>query len=146
MDFELRRATAKDSGAIRRLIREVHINPTNLDWRRFTVAVGGEGTLLGCGQLKPHREGSVELASIAVVPWRRGMGIARAIIEQLIAGAPRPLYLTCRSSLESFYHQWGFVSVQPAEMPAYFRRLWRLMSLARGLRMTQDSLSVMVLM
>jgi N-acetylglutamate synthase-like GNAT family acetyltransferase len=146
MDFELRRATASDSKAIRHLIREVHINPMSLDWRRFMVAVSPDGTLLGCGQVKPHRGGIVELASIAVVAWRRRMGIARAIIEQLIADAPRPLYLTCRSSLQSFYQKWGFVSIQPADMPPYFRRLWRLVSVMHHLRMTPDGLSVMVLM
>ena len=146
MDFELRPAVASESSAIRRLIREVHINPMSLDWRRFTVAIDGEGMLLGCGQLKLHRGSIVELASIAVVPGHRGMGIARAIIERLVAEAPRPLYLTCRSSLRPFYAKWGFVSVEVDEMPAYFRRLWRLMSIARGLGMTSDSLSVMVLM
>jgi N-acetylglutamate synthase-like GNAT family acetyltransferase len=146
MDFELRRAAARDSGAIRRLIREVHINPMGLDWRRFVVAVSPDDMLLGCGQLKPHHDGTVELASIAVVPRRRGMGIARAIIEKLIADAPRPLYLTCRSSLEAFYHKWGFASVQPAEMPAHFRRLWRLVTVGQAVGMIPEGLSVMVLM
>jgi N-acetylglutamate synthase-like GNAT family acetyltransferase len=146
MQFMLRPAAAGDSKPIQRLIREVHINPMSLDWHRFIVAVSPDGTLLGCGQVKPHRGGIVELASIAVVAWRRRMGIARAIIEQLIADAPRPLYLTCRSSLQSFYQKWGFVSIQPADMPPYFRRLWRLVSVMHHLRMTPDGLSVMVLM
>jgi len=146
MHFQLRPATASDSDAIRRLIREVHINPMGLDWRRFLVAVDGAGSLLGCGQLKPHHDGSLELASIAVEPPQRGMGIARAIIERLIASAPRPLYLTCRSSLESFYRKWGFVPMQPDDMPAYFRRLWRLVAIGGRLGMMPDNLSVMVLM
>jgi N-acetylglutamate synthase-like GNAT family acetyltransferase len=117
----------------------------SLDWRRFTVAVDEKGTVLGCGQLKPHRGDIVELASIAVVPRHRGRGIARTIIERLIAEAPRPVYLTCRSSLESFYRKWGFVPIPPAEMPAYFRRLWRLVEFAGRLGMTPGDLSVMVL-
>jgi N-acetylglutamate synthase-like GNAT family acetyltransferase len=146
MDFDLRPAVASESAAIRQLIREVHINPMSLDWRRFTVAVSSKGMLLGCGQLKPHRGGIVELASIAVEPGHRGLGIARKIIENLVAQAPRPLYLTCRSSLQSFYEKWGFVTMQADEMPAYFGRLWRVAGIARRLGMTSASLSVMVLM
>ena len=146
MRFELRPATAGDLVDIRRLIREVHINPMDLDWRRFVIAVDDAGTLLGCGQLKPHRGGSLELASIAVEPRHRGMGIARRIIESLLAEAPRPLYLTCRSRLEPFYRRWGFVPVQADDMPAYFRRLWRLAGIAGRLGMMPESLSVMVLM
>jgi N-acetylglutamate synthase-like GNAT family acetyltransferase len=97
-----------------------------LDWHRFILAVSPSGEMLGCGQLKPHDDGSLELASIAVRAAHRRQGVARAIIERLIAGAPRPLYLTCRSRLGPFYEQWGFRSLEPAEMPPHFRRLARL--------------------
>lgn len=125
-EFKLRAATEQDFPAIRSLIRGVRINPMGLDWRRFVLAVSPAGEMLGCGQIKPHGDGVLELASIAVrAPYRR-QGIARAIIENLIAGAPRPLYLTCRSNLGRFYEQWGFRALEPAEMPPYFRRLARL--------------------
>jgi N-acetylglutamate synthase-like GNAT family acetyltransferase len=146
VSFELRPATARDAASIRRLIRQVHINPMDLDWRRFTVAVDDAGNLVGCGQLKPHRGSVVELASIGVVPEFRHLGIARAIIEKLIGRADRPLFLMCRASLEPFYDKWGFVSLEPVEMPSYFRRLWRLAALAARFRMTPDRLSVMALM
>jgi N-acetylglutamate synthase-like GNAT family acetyltransferase len=145
VSYHLRSASAGDLGSIQRLIREVQINPMSLDWRRFTVAVDGNGTVLGCGQLKPHRGGIVELASIAVVPQHRGRGIARSIIEELSGRAPRPLYLTCRASLEPFYRKWGFVGLQTSEMPPYYRRLWKLVSVAHGLGMAPGNLSVMVL-
>ena len=54
--FTLRSATAADFPAIRKLIWQVGINPIGLDWRRFVLAVDEEGRLLGCGQIKPHRE------------------------------------------------------------------------------------------
>ena len=98
----------------------------DLNWRRFVLAVDASDRMLGCGQLKPHGPNILELASIAVEPSARGQGIARAVIEHLIAAAPRPLYLTCRAKLESFYSQWGFRSLEFAEMPPYFRRLARL--------------------
>jgi N-acetylglutamate synthase-like GNAT family acetyltransferase len=125
-DFTLRSATEKDFPAIRDLIHRVEINPMDLDWRRFVLAVDGSGKMLGCGQLKPHGQEVVELASIAVEPEYHGQGIARVIIEHLIQRAPRPLYLTCRARLGPFYEKWGFRSIELNEMPPYFRRLARL--------------------
>ena len=128
VEFALRPATADDSFAIKDLIHRVGINPMDLDWRRFVIAVDGSGKMLGCGQLKPHGKDVIELASIAVEPSHQHQGIAHVIIEYLIGQGPRPLYLTCRSRLGSFYEKWGFRSIEPAEMPAYFRRLSRLVN------------------
>ena len=121
--FTLRAAASEDFPAIERLIDLVEINPTGLDWRRFIIAVDRAGRLLGCGQLKPHRGGIVELASIAVEPAERHKGIASAVIDQLISQGPRPLYLTCLSSMIPFYEKWGFHRLEVEAMPAYFRRL-----------------------
>ena len=128
-DFTLRPATETEAPFIKDLIHRVGINPMDLDWRRFVVAVDNSGRMIGCGQLKPHGSNLIELASIAVETEFRHQGIARAVIEHLIAHAPRPLYLTCRSRLGSFYEKWGFRSIGPDEMPTYFRRLWRLAGL-----------------
>lgn len=127
--FTLRAASREDAAAIRRLIHLVGINPTGLDWHRFLIAVDASGRLLGCGQLKPHGREVIELASLAVQPEYQGQGIARAIIEQLISRAPRPLFLICRSHLGPFYEKWGFQALGLDEMPGYFRRLARLAGL-----------------
>ena len=142
----LRPAVEEDFPVIVELIREVQINPMGLDWRRFVVAVDGSGMMRGCGQLKPHGKEIVELASIAVVPSDRGKGIARAIIEYLIAKAPRTLYLTCRSGLQSFYEKWGFRVIVLDEMPPYFRRLSRFANTMLGVFEPGESLLVMKLM
>jgi len=107
-DFLLRPAAEADFPAIRNLIHRVRINPMALDWRRFLVAVDSPGRLLGCGQLKPHGRDVIELASIAVEPEYQNRGIATAIIDQLLARAPRPLYLVCRTAMGPFYERWGF--------------------------------------
>jgi len=127
-DFTLRPATEDDFPLIKDLIHRVGINPMSLDWRRFVIAVDESGKMLGCGQLKPHGRHVIELASIAVEPTYQNQGIARVIIEHLISHGPRPLYLTCRSRLGSFYEKWGFRSIEPDEMPPYFRRLSRLVN------------------
>ncbi|GJM39975.1 MAG: hypothetical protein DHS20C20_02570 [Ardenticatenaceae bacterium] len=127
-----RRALASDEAAIKALIRTVNINPMGLKWHRFIVAVDepcteqsrSNGRLIGCGQIKPHRDGSRELASIAVQKaWRR-QGIAGAIIQQLLANETVPIWLTCMDKLVPFYEQFGFAEVKKGDgrsLPFYFK-------------------------
>jgi N-acetylglutamate synthase-like GNAT family acetyltransferase len=121
----IRKATPADAGAIRRLIWRVGINPTRLNWQRFLVAVDDGGQLLGCGQIKPHGDGTREMASIAVQPEWQGQGIGRAVIERLLAENELPLYLTCRAVMEPYYQKFGFQTLQPAAMPPYFHQIYR---------------------
>ena len=125
-DYILRPATADDFSRIRGLIRSVKINPTGLDWQRFIVAMTPQSKLIGCGQVKPHGDGTLELSSIAVIPERRGQGIARAIIERLLSEYPGKLYLTCRSGLAPLYEKFGFIPEESSEMPPYFRRMLKI--------------------
>ena len=138
-------ASETDSAAIKALIRETGINPMGLDWRRFIIAELPEVGMAACGQLKPHYDGTLELASIAVIPSARGKGIARLVIQRLCAQAPRPLYLTCRAQLGSFYEKFGFRSVSGNDLPAYFRRISRIAGFISSLHLIQDELLVMVL-
>jgi len=143
-NYHLRPAVAADSVQIRKLIRAVGINPMSLDWNRFILAVDEENRVIGCGQLKPHQDGSVELASIAIIPERRGEGIAREIIEYLITTAPSgPLYLTCRSGLGELYERFGFIPIGEDQMPPYFRKISRIFRLFTKLRVVHDTLLVM---
>lgn len=125
-DVTLRSATADDAADIKALVRLVRINPTGLDWKRFLVASSADGEVAACAQVKPHGDGTLELASLAVHPAWRGRGLARRLVEQLLSQSPRPLYLTCRSSLGVFYEKFGFRTLTPGETPPYFRRLQRL--------------------
>lgn len=142
--YRLRRAEPADARPIRRLIHAERLNPLGLDWRRFWLAVDEEGRIIGCGQVKPHRDGSRELASIAVVREWRGRGVASAIIRQLLAEHPSPLYLTCRAELAGFYARFGFqVAANPADLPPYFRRVARL---SRWLgRLTKGRVNIQIL-
>lgn len=131
MSYWIRPAVREDKEAIHVLVRAVKINPLGIYWRRFLVAVDEKNRLIGCGQVKVHRDGSRELASIAVEPAWRGRGVASALIERLVANHAPPLYLTCRGSLGGFYERFGFQDISQAEMPVYFRRvycLFRIMS------------------
>ena len=106
--FSLRSAHETDSSPIKELIHSVGINPMNLDWKRFVVAVNHRDEMIGCGQLKPHGKDILELASLAVYPEHRGKGVARALIEYLLKDSPRPLYLMCESSVGPLYEKFGF--------------------------------------
>lgn len=140
----LRPAVAADQAAIKALIRAVGINPLGLDWRRFLVNVDDNGRLLACGQIKPHGDGTREMASIAVVPEWRHRGLARAIIRELQEQAGPPLWLTCMDSLVSFYQPFGFVRLaDPAAMSPHFRRMHHLARLFFKLSRESGELAVM---
>ncbi|GIV97340.1 MAG: hypothetical protein KatS3mg057_1997 [Herpetosiphonaceae bacterium] len=123
MSTLIRPATAEDQQRIREIVRAARINPADLDWPRFLVAED-DGRIVGVGQVKPHRDGSRELASIAVVPERQGQGIGTAIIHELIARNPGKLYLMCVSHMEGYYQRFGFRRLRREEMPRYFRRMY----------------------
>lgn len=143
--YLLRCATRSDSRAIRELIWKVRINPVALDWRRFLVAVDAQNRLLGCGQIKPHGDGSRELASIAVQPFAQGQGIGSALITRLLADAPRPIYLTCRHTLEDYYQPFGFRAIRDVQqLPPYFRRIRRLANFWVGITRGKSHLLVMI--
>src|SRR4030065_1439525 len=122
-ELTIRPAIAADASTIRRMIYQANINPTGLSWWRFVLAIDPEGNVIGCGQVKPHNDGSQELASIAVLPDWRTKGVARQIILHLLDQHPGRLYLNLRSSLGPMYQKFGFRVLQKSEMTPYFKRL-----------------------
>lgn len=141
--FSIQSAKAEHASQIQKLVRASGINPTGLDWQRFTVALTPAGEFIGSGQLKPHADGSLELASIAVKPEWRGRGLARAIIHTLLASQTGELYLMCQSSLGSMYAKFGFQAISENEMPTYFRRVSKLAGVLENLRQSGEHLLVM---
>jgi N-acetylglutamate synthase-like GNAT family acetyltransferase len=116
---------AADQADIQAIVRAAHINPFDLKWPHFLVAEEDK-KIVGVGQIKIHRDGSRELASIAVVPERQGKGIGSAIILALLEEATYPIYLVCRNALESYYQRFGFRIVPPKDLPPVLGRLLRL--------------------
>jgi N-acetylglutamate synthase-like GNAT family acetyltransferase len=144
-NITLRPARESESRQIKELIHLVGISPMDLDWRRFIVAANDRDEMIGCGQIKPHGTEILEMASIAVYPEYRGQGIARAIIEHLLKDSPRPLYLTCISTLEPLYQKFGFRTVSYDEMPRYFQRISRLANMFFKFASPNERLLVMKL-
>lgn len=141
--YALRPATAADQDIIQQMVRAARINPTGLKWERFWLAVTPQDEIIGCVQIKPHADGSRELASLVVAPSWRGRGVARAMIEHLQSLNPPPLYLMCRSSLGAFYTRFGFQPLDAGQMPPYFRRVSSLAGLVRLLQQKGETLLVM---
>jgi N-acetylglutamate synthase-like GNAT family acetyltransferase len=141
----IRPARETEAAQIRELIHLVGINPTGLDWRRFVIAVNDRDEIIGCGQLKPHGQEILELASIAVYPEHQGKGVGRLIIEHLLKDSPRPLYLMCESSNGPLYEKFGFREIPYGEMPRYFQRMSKLAGLVTTLARRQERLLVMKL-
>jgi N-acetylglutamate synthase-like GNAT family acetyltransferase len=144
-EMTIRPANEADFPSIRRLVRELGLNPMGIEWQHFLIAVDDVGMLIGMGQIKTHKDGSRELASIGVVPEHRGEGIARLIIEKLLSQEKGTLYLTCRSHNGPLYEKFGFRSLtDPQEMPAYFRRIYRLVHLFQSTGLMPSEMLVMV--
>ncbi len=141
--FTIQQAEERHARAIQRLVLTSGINPTALDWRRFYIAITDDGEFIGCGKVKPHGDGSHELASLAVKKeWRR-RGVATALMQALLSQHPQELHLMCQSSLGPLYENFGFEVIDEDEMPTYFRRVSKLASVIESLRKQGKSLLIM---
>ena len=122
MPLTIRVAAEQDQRTIRRIVREANINPSNLSWPHFMVAEV-DRLIVGTSQVKPHRDGSRELASVAVVPRLQRQGIGTRLIEAQLARETGVLYLTCRHQLQGYYERFGFTLIARGEYPPYFARM-----------------------
>ena len=117
--MRIRPARAHDQEAIVKMVREAHLNPMDLQWRRFLVAEDEAG-IVGVGQIRPH-EGAPELGSLVVREERRGNGVGGQLINALIAQSPGTLYLFCRPQMGSYYARFGFRAITVKEAPPSLR-------------------------
>ncbi len=124
MSISIRTANQGEARIIRHIVRQARINPFDLDWPNFVVAEHGD-QIAGVGQVKTHRDGSRELASIAVRPEYQGQGIGSQIIWELIDREKGLLYLTCTDNLEGFYRRFGFRKVNGSDLSPSLARAVR---------------------
>ena len=138
----LRAAQPRDMRRIRAIIRRARINRLGLRWRRFTVAVSGT-QIIGCVQLKPHRDGTVELASLAVERDWRGRGIGGQLVADCVARHTAALHLICTHKLVAYYLRQGFAVVALPDLPPYFRRLMRVLAVVAPRAIKRSRIVVM---
>jgi N-acetylglutamate synthase-like GNAT family acetyltransferase len=132
MGFAIRPASETDRAAILGLMRPRDYNRINLKPTCFVVAEDA-GRIIGIGQIKVHRDGTPELASLVVAADRRGQGIGRAIVQTLMSKHHGALYLTCLAELEGYYTRFGFQRVIGAARPPLLARLEQLGTIVGGL-------------
>jgi N-acetylglutamate synthase-like GNAT family acetyltransferase len=124
MSIYIRPATAGDQPAITAIVRAARLYPRDLSWSRFLVAEA-DGQVVGVGQVKPHSDGSRELASLAVLPEQQARGIGGALIDALVAREAGAVYLMCMDWLERYYERFGFRRLGRADLPPAFRMIAR---------------------
>src|SRR3954471_24824381 len=118
MPVTIHTAGEDDQFAISAIVRAARINPCDLNWQRFLLARWGQD-IIGVGQVKPHFDGSRELASLAVVPEWQGNGVGGALIRALLSREPGPLHLMCDQSREQYYERFGFKRIGRSTMTRY---------------------------
>lgn len=121
----IRPAIAHEQAVITAIVRAERLNPRDLDWRRFLVAEQA-GQIIGVVQVRPHHDGSRELASLAVLPAQQGQGVGGALVAALLEREHGTLHLMCLDELEGYYVRFGFHRLEQNEMPAHFRRIMRI--------------------
>jgi amino-acid N-acetyltransferase len=142
MPVTIHTASADDQFAISMIVRAAWLYPRDLDWQRFLLARWGQD-IIGIGQVKPHSDGSRELASLAVVPEWQGNGVGGALIHALLSREAGPLHLMCDQSREQYYERFGFKRIGREAMPPYFRRFMLIAPALRLLSLNRLRLIVM---
>ena len=128
----LRKANSADQATIKHIVRSAQLAPFDLDWHRFVVAEE-DSQIVGVAQVRQHRDGSHELASLAIIPEYQGQGIGSALTSELLKGEIGVVYLFCRPALRGYYVKFGFQQIPPAELPLTMRRIHRFARLLASL-------------
>jgi N-acetylglutamate synthase-like GNAT family acetyltransferase len=84
-------------------------------------------------QVRIHRRGSRELASLVVEPSHRRSSLGSRLVETVIEDAPGTLYLMTIRETEAFFRRFGFGAVKAGATPADFRRQLRIGQVATAI-------------
>jgi N-acetylglutamate synthase-like GNAT family acetyltransferase len=122
--LSVRWAGAEDEQAILAMVRKAPLLQAGVTWRGFMVAEEA-GRVVGAGRIKHLPDGSRELASLVVVPERRGHGIAAVIVRALLAASPPPVYGFCLSHLREYYETFAGHVVDASTLPPSILREYR---------------------
>lgn len=125
MHISIRLAVESDQPAIVSFIRQAKLNPRNLHWEHFLIAEEN-GKIVGIRQVKVHKEGTREVASGFVLPQYRRQGISAQLMNAILARESGQLYLMCRDKRTYYYEPFGFRQLAVDELPADFRKEYRI--------------------
>jgi amino-acid N-acetyltransferase len=123
--YVIRKAVANDEPAIQALVRSERLNPNDLRYENFAVAVWDD-ELIGAAQIRHHRDGSLELGSVVVArPWR-GRGISGELIGWLLKKETGTVHVITRKKHAGHYARWGFEAVSSRAAPPSIRFNYRI--------------------
>ncbi len=125
MAITIRPARQEDQETIVSLIRQAKINPRNLHWQNFLVAEK-DGKVVGIRQVKVYPQETREVASGFVLPEYRRQGISAQLMKALLARETGPLYTMVNEKRSPYYEQFGFRRVEMNQLPADFRKEYRI--------------------
>ena len=125
MSITIRPAVEADQATITSMVRAARINPRDLHWARFLVAED-RGHIVGVRQIRVHKHGTREVASGVVRSEYRRRGISAELMRALLARERSPLYMMCDEKRARYYEPFGFRRVEPSELPADFRKEYRI--------------------
>jgi N-acetylglutamate synthase-like GNAT family acetyltransferase len=132
MQIDIRKADQGDQAAITTIVRRAHLNPRGLAWRGFVVAERN-GSIVGVAQVRVHRDGTHELASLVVRPSLQGRGIASRMIAALLADDRGEMYTLIDRRFADHFRQWGFLPVDSGRLPRSMLRTYRIGRVVTGI-------------
>jgi amino-acid N-acetyltransferase len=132
MTVTIRPATEQDQATIRAMAHKERVNPTQLDWPNFMLAID-DGAVVGAAQMRKHCDGSRELATLVVREEARGRSIATRLIDALLAREPGPVFMITGERYADHYARWGFRRREPTAVPGAVRRNYRMGTYGGGL-------------
>jgi N-acetylglutamate synthase-like GNAT family acetyltransferase len=125
--LRVRQAVNRDMPCIVRMIGEFHLDYENLQPQQFVVVEDDDG-MIGFGRLKPYSD-ATELGCVGVLHARRGHGVGRRIVDELIARGPGEIWIT--TDCPEYFGPLGFTRTD-AVPESIRRKLERFRDFARG--------------
>lgn len=120
--MRVRKALPEDIPPAIELARTLGLDYPDMGTDALWVADDGE-RLIGLVALKKHDD-CLELCALGVHPDRRGRGVAKALVEALMAGTPGDVHLA--TVIPGFFEASGFLRARdiPATFPAKRETFW----------------------
>lgn len=132
MSLTIRPARQEEQEKIVSLIHQAKISPRNLHWEHFLVAEEN-GQIAGIRQVKVHAQGTREVGSGYVLPEFRHRGISARLMNEILSRETDTLYLMCHDKWMPYYERFGFRQVPVDQLPADFRKEYRIGRMITGL-------------
>lgn len=108
----------QDAACVLALLRSHPGLEADYEAATFQVAHAG-GKVVGCGRLRRHADGALELASVATAPSAQGQGVGTQVVAALLEGVREPVFALAKAP--RFFARFGFQPVAPEALPASLR-------------------------